>query len=307
MSSADLAPIALFVYNRPNHLAQVSEALARNPEAPMSRLWVYSDAPRNEAAATKVSEVRALARKLQGFKSVEVIEQSTNQGVAKSIIRGVAQLTAEFGKVIVLEDDLLPSPHFLRYMNDALDTYANDDRVISVHAYSYPMAKPLPETFFLCGADCWEWGTWKRGWDLFEPDGRKLLIELRRRSLTDDFDFDGSYPYTRMLEDQTHGKNESWAIRWYASAFLLNKLTLYPGSSLVQNIGADGSGIHVGSTRLFEHAEWGRRVRVGNIAIEESQKGRLAFSTYLAGLRSSTAKRVLNRLKRLISAKAFLK
>jgi hypothetical protein len=302
MHSANLAPIALFVYNRPDHLARVSAALARNPEAARSQLFVFVDAPKAESAAPKVAEVRSLAAQLRGFASVEVFPQSSNQGIARSIIEGATSLTGEYGRVIVLEDDLLPGVHFLRYMNEALLRYADDDRVISIHAYSYPVRAKLPETFFLRGADCWGWATWKRAWDLFEPDGRKLLAELDRRRLTADFDFEDSYPYTQMLRDCIDGRNDSWAIRWYASAYLNGKLTLYPGSSQVQNIGADGSGMHVGSTRLFEHAVWGRSLELDAIPVEESRQARHAFAAYLADLQPSVAARVLRRFKRLVSA-----
>jgi hypothetical protein len=299
-----LAPLALFVYDRPGHVRRVVESLRTNALAAETDLFIFSDAAKSEARAKEVSEVRALARRLQGFKSVKLVEQSVNQGIAGSIVQGVTRLTAEFRQVIVLEDDLLPSAHFLRYMNDALKTYATDDRVIGVHAYSYPVAGKLPETFFLRGADCWGWATWKRGWDLFDPDARKLLSELERQRLTRTFDFEGSYPYTQMLRDCIAGMNDSWAIRWYASAFLHGKLTLYPGSSQVRNIGADGSGIHVGSTRSFENSEWGRATGVGNIRVEDSPRARQAFAAYLAGLRPSMATRVLSRLKRLMSAQA---
>jgi len=295
-----LAPIALFAYNRPAHLAAVAEALSRNPEAAQSRLFVFSDAAKSDAARAGVEKVRVRARALRGFRSVEVVEAPANLGVAKSITGGAGRLTAEFGRVIVLEDDLQPSPHFLRYMNDALDAYADDGRVASVHAYSYPVAGELPETFFLRGADCWGWGTWKRGWDLFEPDGRKLLAEIQRRGLAREFDFEGSYPYTQMLRDCIAGANDSWAVRWYASAFLRGKLTLYPGSAQVQNIGADGSGTHIGATRRFENADWGRPLRVGGIPVEESLPARRAFARFLAGLQPSMTRRLLGRLKRLV-------
>ena len=298
------APLALFVYDRPDHVRRVVEGLRANALAAETDLFIFSDAAKSEPRAKEVSKVRALVRQLKGFKSIELVEQSVNRGIAGSIVQGVTRLTAEFGRVIVLEDDLLPSAHFLRYMNDALTVYENDARVISVHAYSYPVAGKLPETFFLRGADCWGWATWKRGWDLFEPDGRKLLSELERGQLARNFDFEGSYPYTQMLRDCIAGTNDSWAIRWYASAFLHGKLTLYPGASQVQNIGADGSGTHVASTRSFENSEWGRALEVGNIRVEESSEARRAFAAYLAGLRPSMATRVLSRLRRLLSAQA---
>lgn len=297
------APIALFAYNRPIHLERVAAALSSNPEASASRLFVFSDAPKNAAAEQAVAQVRAVARGIRGFAVLEVIEQGANQGVAQSVVEGVTSLTARFGRVIVLEDDLLPSAHFLAYMNGALQRYADDDRVISVHAYSYPIAEPLPETFFLRGADCWGWATWKRGWELFEPDGGKLLAALEARRATHEFDYGGAYPYTQMLRDCIAGRNDSWAIRWYASAFLAGKLTLYPGSSQVQNIGADGTGLHIGATRQFEHADWGRRVPLAPAPVEESQAARRAFAAFLAGPRLSMADRLLGRVKRLLSLK----
>ena len=299
-----LAPVAVFAYNRPDHFRRVAEALAQNPGASASRLFVFSDAPGNASAAEGVAKVRSHAHSLKGFDSVEVIEQPSNQGVARSIINGVTDLTAKFGKVIVLEDDLLPSPHFLNYMNDALDFYEDNEHVISVHAYSYPVSETLPKTFFLRGADCWGWATWKRGWDLFEANGEKSLRELRSRKLSHDFDFGGNYPFTQMLRDCIDGENDSWAIRWYASAFLLGKFTLYPASSQVQNIGADGSGMHVGATRSFEHQKWGESTVIEDIPVEDSRVSRRAFAAYLSGLRPSRVKRVLKRIANAFETKS---
>jgi hypothetical protein len=302
MSKDNTAPVALFVYNRPDHLSRVAAALAANAGAAETLLYVFIDAARTDAAAPQVAEVRARARQLRGFASVQVVEQPTNLGVARSIMQGVTRLTAEHGRAIVLEDDLLPAPHFLGYMNAGLRMYAPDERVISIHAYCYPVRERLPDTFFLRGADCWGWATWKRGWDLFEPDGRKLLDALARRGLTREFDFGGSYGYTQMLRDCIEGRNDSWAIRWYASAFLQDRLTLYPGSSQVQNIGADGSGMHVGNTRSFEHARWGSRLEPADIPVAESPEARRLFADYLAGLRPSIASRVMRRVRRLVAA-----
>jgi len=134
-------------------------------------------------------------------------------------------------------------------MNDGLRIYENEDEVISIHSYLYRVRTKLPDTFFLRGADCSGWATWKRGWDLFEPDGKVLLQKLIETNQSEAFDFGGNYPYTQMLIDQIEGKTNSWAIRWYASAFVNNKFTLYPGKPLVSNIGGDGTGINSG----FDH------------------------------------------------------
>lgn len=302
-----ISPIVLFTYNRPDHTRQTLAALAANELANESNLFIYSDAPRSEQAEKGVGEVRNLIRNTTGFRSVTIIERSENYGLSRSIISGVSELVAKFGRVIVLEDDLVTSPHFLRYMNDALNCYADEEQVISIHAYVYPVKERLSNTFFLRGADCWGWATWKRGWDLFEPDGVKLLQELKAKKLVHEFDFNGTYPYTQMLEKQVLGENDSWAIRWYASAFLQNRLTLYPGRSLVQNIGNDASGTHCGVSGRFDSGLSPLPVEVDIIPVQESLQARDSFCQYFKSGKVPFMQKLLNsvrkRIPRLASSK----
>jgi glycosyltransferase involved in cell wall biosynthesis len=244
-----LAPIVLFTYNRPWYLMQTVSALLKNSLASESEIFIFSDGPKDENDESKVAEVRKYIKTIKGFKRVEIIERDKNWGLANNIIDGITKVVNQYGKVVVLEDDLITGPYFLKFMNDGLNIYEEEEKVISVHGYVYPI-KGLPEIFFLRGADCWGWATWKGGWDLFEKDGKKLLDELEKRKLTKLFDFNGAYPYTKMLKDQVEGKVDSWAIRWYASAFIHEKLTLYPGISLVKHIGDLGT--HVKDSSLFD-------------------------------------------------------
>lgn len=290
------APVVLFVYNRPWHTRQTVEALLANAEAKDTDLYVFSDAAKNETVRKAVSEVRAYVRGITGFRSVKIVEREVNFGLARSIIEGVSQMCDQQGRVIVLEDDMVTSPYFLQFMNDGLQFYADDERVISITGYTYPVANELPETFFLRGADCWGWATWARGWDLFEEDGRLLLDELLSHKLTEKFDFDNSYPYTKMLRAQIARKNNSWAIRWYASAFLRNKLTLYPGSSLVLNIGMDDSGTHCSSAVKHEGKLARTSIQVGNVPVEESVVARQAFINFHRKSRSNLITKVFRRV-----------
>jgi hypothetical protein len=274
------APIALFVYNRPWHTQQTVTALLANPEAAKTPLYIFSDAAKTETEVPAVAQVREFLRKITGFQSVTILEREENFGLARSIIDGVTFVCDKHEQVIVLEDDLVTSPYFLKYMNDGLEKYKNEQQVISIHGYVYPIEETLAETFFLKGADCWGWATWQRGWQLFETNGQKLLDELEQRKLTYPFDFDGSYPYTNMLKNQIAGKNNSWAIRWYASAFLDNKLTLYPGRSLVHNIGMDGSGAHCAKTNSFSSSLAHHPITVNNIPINENSLAKQAIINY---------------------------
>ncbi len=274
------APIALFVYNRPEHTRRTILALQKNELATQSDLIIFSDGAKNEEVKNKVGEVRGYLKTITGFKSVRIVERSENFGLAKSIVGGVTEIVNQYGKIIVLEDDLVTAPYFLKYMNEALDLYEKEEKVISIHGYIYPVKQELPETFFLRGADCWGWATWKRGWDLFEQNGQKLLAELKEKNLTHEFDFEGSYPYTQMLSGQIKGFNHSWAILWYASAFLKNKLTLYPGKSLVSNSGFDNSGTHTGKITHFNTKISEKSLNVGNIDIFENKEAKEAVKKY---------------------------
>lgn len=291
------APIALFVYNRPWHTQLTVEALQANIGVEQAKLYVFSDGPGNEANRVAVDEVRTFIRNIDGFKSVTIVERETNWGLAQSIIDGVTMLCEKYGRVIVLEDDIVTSPYFLRFMNDALDMYQDNERVASIHGYLYPIKATLPETFFLRGADCWGWATWKRAWDLFEPDGDVLLKDLREHRLTNKFDLEGAYPFTKMLKDQIAGKNNSWAIRWHASAFLKDKLTLYPGRSLVSNIGTDSSGTHCATTSIFAGDVADSPVKVEIIAVEESESAKIQTMNYFKSIRPLMPVRILRKLR----------
>ena len=238
----DLAPVALFAYRRPDHLGRTIDALRACVGAESTALTVFSDGAKGGDDAALVAEVRTMLTRVEGFASVRVIERPSNVGLARNVIAGVTQMLDENPTVIVLEDDMVVSGDFLTYMNEALAMYADESQVASIHGYIYPTQERLPDYFFLRGADCWGWATWRRGWSLFNPDGAALLEGLQRADATEDFDFGGAFGYTQMLRDQVAGRVDSWAVRWYASAFLADAFTLYPGASLVENIGLDGSG-----------------------------------------------------------------
>lgn len=288
----NLSPVTLFVYNRLSHTRQTVEALAKNELAADSELFVYSDGPKSDDDRGKVESVREYLKTITGFKTVTVVERGVNLGCARSITSGISENVDRFGQVIVVEDDIVTSPYFLRFMNETLELYRDEERVACIHGYLYPVAERLPETFFIRGADIWGWATWKRAWDIYEPDGRKLLNELTKRNLIHDFNFDGRCNITRMLEEQIAGKIDTWDIQWCASAFLGNKLTLYPGKSLVQNIGYDCSGTHCRTSDLFNVKLSEAPIPVKRIPIEDDLPARRAIGSFLESGRSG----LLNKL-----------
>jgi len=293
------APIALFVYKRPWHLQRTLQSLKSNSLAEYSDLVIYSDAPKDLSCEKEVLAIRKWIRKISGFNRIRIVEREHNLGLANSIIQGVTALVNEFSKVIVLEDDMVLSPHFLQYMNDALALYQDDESVASIHGYAFPIGETMPETYFLQGADCWGWATWRRAWQKFEPDGKKLLMLLEQKKLNKAFNFNDTQPNVQMLKDQVAGKNNSWAIRWHASAFIHEMLTLYPGRSLVRNIGTDNSGEHCVQSSILDGEIADERIMVERIPLFQNKEALAACIRYFKRHRRSLFTKILQKISPL--------
>ena len=240
----NLAPIVLFCYNRPKHLQKTIDHLKKNHLAKQSDLFIFSDEAKDLKEKKNVKEVRVLLEKISGFKKVKLIFRKKNFGLQKNIIDGVNRIIKYRKKVIVLEDDLLTSKYFLKFMNESLNLYLLNKDVASIHGYIYPIVKKkrLEDYYFIRGADCWGWATWSRAWKYYEHDTKKLVSEIKKNDLIKDFNFNNTKNYYKMLKNNLKTQKKSWAIQWYASTFLNNMYTLYPKNSFIKNIGLDGSG-----------------------------------------------------------------
>lgn len=291
------APILLFVYNRPSHTKQTVDRLIQNTLSEKSNLIIYSDGPKNSEDIVKVKEVRELIKTIKGFKSISLIPQESNLGLSNSIIKGVTETLKKFEKVIVLEDDLLTSKYFLEFMNEGLQLFKDEDKVASIHGYVYPLnSNKINQPFFIKGADCWGWATWKNKWKILNTDGSELLKKLSNSGQKKEFNFRNNYNYFKMLEDQVLGKNDSWAIRWHASAFLENKLTLYPPISLVHNIGNDNSGFHSGNTTIYDTELKDERIYLNKIPVEESTEAKEAFEIFFKSSKERKYKQIIKKI-----------
>ena len=239
------APIAIFVYKRPEHLRRTLDSLRRCYGFANCKIIVFGDGPRIQSDHDAVAATRRIAQEQLGSQA-EYHFRENNAGLAASIIDGVNQATQRFGRVIVLEDDLDLAPNFLTYVNAGLDRYEQEANVyqISAQLFDTPEIHGRHEALFLPFTTSWGWGTWRRAWDGFDPsaDGWERLRTdraLRRR-----FNLDGSYDFSTMLERQMTGFGDSWAIRWYWSVFRNKGVACFPPVSLVRNTGLDGSGTH---------------------------------------------------------------
>jgi len=294
-----LAPIALFVYNRPEHTRRTLNYLKKNLLADESRLYIFSDAPKTEDDKPKVEQVRVLLRSVEGFKAVKVTERRDNLGLSRSIISGVTQLVDEYGKVIVFEDDLLSSPYTLQYFNEALTHYENEEKVMHIGAYMYNLAaKNLPETFFFRAATSWGWATWARAWKHFNPDADQLISRFDSKMISQ-FSIEGTMNFWKQLQQFKAGKNDSWAIRWYASIFLKGGLTLNPSASLIHNIGNDGTGVHSNKENMYAVKIAEQPVTQFPAEIRENEQVYQVIKQFLKNRKGNLAQRGWRFLKQL--------
>ena len=244
----ELAPVVLFVYNRPGVTLQTLEHLKNNALADKSVLFIYSDGHKpgaNEAEIRKVLTVREIIRKEKWCSEVFIIESPVNRGLADSIINGVTEIVNRYGKIIVLEDDLLTSVHYLEYMNEALKRYAKCDKVFEILGYNFPVKMRTREkAYFSIVSSCLGWGTWERSWTKFDPSPNDYLRLSEDKQLRYKFDLDNSYPYSKMLKLQMEENVDSWAVRWWWTIFKNNGLTLFPSLTLISHIGFNPDATH---------------------------------------------------------------
>lgn len=253
MTKSKLAPVALFVYGRPIHTQRTLDALLLNEEALSTDLIVYSDGAKNNNDINDVTQVRNIIKETTGFRSVTLIERKTNLGLAENIISGVSEVCEKYGMVIVLEDDIVISSYFLKFMNSALNEYKDTKQVWHISGWNYPLeiSNDLPDTFFWRVMNCWGWATWSDRWQYFEKNPQKLVNTWNKYDINR-FNLDGSHNFWSQVTANYNEKLNTWAIFWYATIFENNGLCLNPTQSYVSNIGNDGSGENCGSIDIYK-------------------------------------------------------
>lgn len=242
----NLAPVALFVFNRPVHTKLTIDALTKNEYASETEIFVFCDGPRSKADLPNVAATRQIVREAQGFKRIEVFEHKENQGLAKSVIFGITQIIERYGRIIVLEDDIVCHISFLKFMNEGLEYYKNEYKVYSITGYTMALKNLRNDNcdvYFTRRHSSWGWGTWLRCWqgiDWIVSDYQSFFYNKHARKSFSR----GGEDLPWMLESQMSRKIDSWAIRFNYHCWKNNGLSVASITNLIENIGFDGSGRH---------------------------------------------------------------
>lgn len=249
-----LAPIVIFAYDRPDHLSRTLDALAKNDLASQSDLYIYCDGPKTNAQIEQIERIsknRKVAYGASGFKSIQVVEHERNVGLKANIVGAVTEIVNQYGRVITLEDDIVTSVGFLRYMNEALEIYKDDEQVMHISGYMWPHRYRLTETFFYpVPYPGGGWATWARAWQHYSDDAEALFHYWKER--WEEFNLFGGDYLQKQLVANYHGEMNTWFIKWHAVMLQRKGLTLYPRQSLTNNIGFDSLATNCYQTNMFD-------------------------------------------------------
>ncbi len=299
MNNFNLAPVVLFVYSRPTHTHRTIDALLQNPEAKFTDLIVYSDGARDNTDVSSVNQVRKIIKETSGFKSIKLIERIENIGLANNIINGVTETAEKYGRVIVLEDDILTSSCFLKFMNSALENYKNSEKIWHISGWNYPLGNrlDLPDTFFWRTMNCWGWATWNDRWKQFEKKPEKIK-KTWSTDVIHQFNLDGAHDFFAQVEGNLNGKLNTWAIFWYATIFKNNGLCLNPTKSLVYNTGNDGSGENCGNVDIYKSSLSQINITQWPTELTEDSKILELIKHFYKTNQPSCIRRILGKIKR---------
>lgn len=252
-----LAPVIIFVYNRPEHTKKTIRALAENYNAKETDVYIFCDGFKSDLDNRNIKLVRKYIDSVpekKHFKKVVIRKADVNKGLANSVIDGVSEIIQKYGRAIVLEDDLVSTKDFLQYMNSALEYYKNNESIWSISGYNIPIDIPSDyshDVYLSYRACSWGWATWrdrwgKVDWDVIDYNDFKNNQELRKKINR------GGRDMANMLDMQMQGEIDSWAIRWCYTQSKFDMATVYPVESRIKNIGLDGSGTHSGVNSHYD-------------------------------------------------------
>ena len=258
-----------------------------NDYADRSTLYIYCDGPKEGALKeelSKINQIRTLVRKKKWCNEVHIIEHKTNQGLANNILTGVTAIIKKYGKIIVLEDDIITSKFFLKYMNYSLNYYQNDKKVFHINGYNNQsnLQFILDDYYFLRFMFCWGWGTWEDRWNKIDKDYNTCYKKLvNSKELLYKFNYGNIMKFQEQLTDNINIKENTWAILWNCSIFFNDGYCLTSKSSYVTNIGMDGTGANCKKTDIYD-GNLSKNIKLfkGNIKILEKYKSRLHLKLF---------------------------
>lgn len=246
----DKAPVIMFVYNRADNARATLRHLVANELAAETDLYVYADGGKDEASWRMVNEVRSMLHEFKteverthALRSMTIVERETNYYLERNVVEGIGEVLQQHEAVIVLEDDICTSPYFLRYVNDALELYRDEPRVMHISGFTHldlladhPDWLPAgDDTYFTRHMAGWGWATWRDRWQKHfrhYQNRDEALAGLTADDISQ-IEYDGAFPCLYHADRSPI----PWDICWEIAIHRAGGLCLTPARTMTRNIG----------------------------------------------------------------------
>lgn len=247
------APVLICTYTRLSHLKQTIESLSKNSCAIFTDLYIASDYPYDESHHCLVEEIRSYIKTIGGFNSVNIILRDRNFGANANYYDAIDYIFERYDRIIIMEDDIVTGYYFLEFINDGLDFYGPDGRVLAVGGYMWPKLQAIAttDTLLLPHYNAWGTGFHRENFRKIKSDStvsRRVVGDWRlflKANLL-------SPGISLMLIEMARGKLHAWDVDCFLYMLEHELLMLFPRDSFVKNIGFDGTGIHCGIDLSFD-------------------------------------------------------
>ena len=236
----------MLFFTRSDTLRQVFEAVR---QARPARLFLYQDGPRGERDMAGIEACRAIVADENIDWECDVRRQylDHNQGCDPSGFRSHQWAFSLADKVIVLEDDVVPSQSFFPFCKEMLDRYEHDERVSMIAGFNTDEVTPdVPyDYFFTSFLSIWGWASWRRVAQRWEADyafmqDRFNLHQLEALARQRDY----RNTMLRMFRDHSQSGKEYFETIYWADMILNSGLTIMPTKNLVSNVGLTADSTH---------------------------------------------------------------
>lgn len=235
-------PLLILAYNRPEKLLGLIDALRETRPSP---IMVVVDGPKPGDArdAQRVQAVRDAVSSIDWGAEVRTRFRPVNVGLRASVTDAVSWAVDEYGQVAVIEEDVVPGPDFLPYVEAMLERFRDDERIAHISGYNVVPAAELSQgavgSRLSVYPESIAWATWDRAWALYDDDlawaRRRPFDQLRRitgrRS--------AAARWLQNFADANAGRISTWAYRWISSMWAAGAVCLSPNVNLVRYVGQD--------------------------------------------------------------------
>mgnify|MGYP005768112159 FL=1 len=233
-------PVFLIFFNRPDIFRHVFEAVKK---ARPTKLFLACDGPRpgKPSDEENIRKCKKIAEDIDWECEVYKSYSDINLGCGMRMYSGISWAFEYVDRLLIFEDDCVPSQDFFPFCQELLERYKDDDRIYMIDAMNHlGEYHAVDASYFFGQPCCWGWATWKRAWTKVEYNmefcNNPYYLECVQKKL----------PYYRnaiargnMLKAKLEEgeKLSLWTYQNGMAMALQSQMAIVPSDDMITNIG----------------------------------------------------------------------